>query len=58
MRRAFKFIADKMKRDRSHNRDIDSCMKIYFSKSQANKDFTIPFKYFLIDIEKILLKKL
>lgn len=45
MRRAFKFVADKMKRDRSHNRDIDTCMKMYFSKSQVNKDFTIPFKY-------------
>jgi hypothetical protein len=46
MRKAFKFIADKMKRDRTHNRDVDSCMKIYFSKhqTQINNNFTIPFK--------------
>lgn len=44
MRKAFKFIADKMKKDRTHNRDIDSCMKIYFSKSQVSSSFSIPFK--------------
>lgn len=57
MRRAFKFIADKMKRDRSHNRDIDTCMKIYFSKNQNNKDFTIPFKYFQFYLGKIQSKR-
>lgn len=57
MRKAFKYIADKMKKNRSHNRDIDSCMKIYFSKTQANNDFSIPFKYLKSNIEKIPLKK-
>ena len=57
MRRAFKFIADKMKKDRSHNRDIDTCMKMYFSRSQVDKDFSIPFKYFIIDKEKTQQKK-
>ncbi len=33
MRKAFKFIADKMKINRANNRDIDSCMKFYFSKN-------------------------
>lgn len=45
MRKVFKFIADKMKKDRTHNRDVDSCMKLYFSKSQSgNNNFSIPFK--------------
>lgn len=47
MRKAFKYIADKMKKNRTHNRDIDSCMKMYFSKNHANNNFSIPFKYFL-----------
>lgn len=33
MRKAFKFIADKMKKDRTHNREVDSCMKQYFCKN-------------------------
>lgn len=44
MRKAFKFIADKMKKNRTHNRDIDSCMKMYFSRNQSNNNFSIPFK--------------
>jgi len=44
MRKAFKYIADKMKKNRTHNRDIDSCMKMYFSKNHANNNFSIPFK--------------
>ncbi len=47
MRKAFKYIADKMKKNRTHNRDIDSCMRIYFSKNQPNPNFSIPFKYLL-----------
>lgn len=48
MRKAFKHIADKMKKDRTHNRDIDSCMKIYFSKNQSQQGFSIPFKYHML----------
>ena len=44
MRKAFKYIADKMKKDRTHNRDIDSCMKNYFNKNQNQGPFSIPFK--------------
>lgn len=44
MRKVFKFIADRMKRDRTHNRDVDSCMKLYFAKTQAGNAFSIPFK--------------
>ncbi len=44
MRKAFKFIADRMRRDRTHNRDVDSCMKQYFSKNQHGNNFSIPFK--------------
>lgn len=44
MRKAFKFVADRMKRDRTHNRDVDNCMKQYFSKNQAGNNFSIPFK--------------
>lgn len=42
MRKSFKYVADKMKQNRTHNRDIDSCMKMYFSKNQTT--FSIPFK--------------
>ena len=45
MRKVFKFIADKMRKDRTHNRDVDSCMKLYFSKGQTGNTFSIPFKY-------------
>jgi len=44
MRKAFKFIADKMKKDKAHSRDVDGCMKLYFSKNQSGTNFTIPFK--------------
>ena len=44
MRKAFKFIADRMRRDRTHNRDVDTCMKQYFSKAQNGNNFSIPFK--------------
>ena len=44
MRKVFKFIADKMRKDRTHNRDVDSCMKIYFSRGQTGNNFSIPFK--------------
>jgi hypothetical protein len=45
MRKAFKFIADRMRCDRTHNRDVDSCMKLYFSKTHTGAAFSIPFKY-------------
>ena len=32
MRKAFKFVADHMKKNRTHNRDVDTCMKLYFSQ--------------------------
>lgn len=58
MRKVFKFIADKMKKDRTHNRDVDSCMKMYFSKNtNGNNAFSIPFKYSLVNLEKIQSKK-
>ena len=44
MRKVFKFIADGMQKDRTHNRDVDSCMKSYFSRTQAGSNFSIPFK--------------
>jgi len=44
MRKAFKFVADKMKKDRTQTRDIDSCMRTYFSKNLTNGNFSIPFK--------------
>lgn len=44
MRKVFKFIADHMRKDRTHNRDVDSCMKLYFAKNQTSSPFSIPFK--------------
>lgn len=33
MRKAFKFIADKTRKDKAYTRDLDNCMKQYFSES-------------------------
>jgi len=33
MRKAFKFIADKTRKDKLHTRDLDNCMKQYFSET-------------------------
>ena len=44
MRKAFKFVADKTKKSKSYNRDLDNCMKQYFSKNSQSINFTIPFK--------------
>jgi hypothetical protein len=30
MRKAFKFIADRTRKDKAHTRDLDNCMKQYF----------------------------
>ena len=44
MRKAFKFIIDKGKKDKKNTKDIDNCMKKYFESSNANSNISIPFK--------------
>jgi hypothetical protein len=43
MRKAFKFIADRTRKDRAHSRDLDNCMKQYF-QGLNGANFSIPFK--------------
>jgi len=33
MRKAFKFVSDRSKKDRSNNRDLDYSMREYFSQN-------------------------
>lgn len=44
MRKAFKFIIDKGKKDKKNTKDIDNCMKKYFENSNCNSNISIPFK--------------
>lgn len=43
MRKAFKFVADRSRRDRTHSRDLDNCMRQYFQGANGGS-FSIPFK--------------
>jgi hypothetical protein len=43
MRKAFKFIADRTRKDKAHTRDLDNCMKQYFQGNNG-ANFSIPFK--------------
>lgn len=45
MRKAFKFVSDRSKKDRSNNRDLDYSMRQYFEQNQTAINFSIPFKY-------------
>jgi hypothetical protein len=44
MRKAFKFVGDRGKKDR-HGRDIDVSILQYFSQDHSAPNFSIPFKY-------------
>lgn len=43
MRKAFKFVADRSRKDRTHSRDLDNCMRQYFQGANGG-NFSIPFK--------------
>jgi len=47
MRKAFKFIAERTRKDKAHTRDLDNCMKQYFQGANGG-NFSIPFKYLAI----------
>lgn len=44
MRKAFKFVIDKEKKDKKNSKDIDNCMKRYFETTNSNSNISIPFK--------------
>lgn len=44
MRKAFKFITDHSKTERTHSKNIDSFMKKYFEATNSSVSISIPFK--------------
>ena len=44
MRKAFKFIMDKEKKEKKSSKDTDDFMKKYFESSNSNSNISIPFK--------------
>ena len=44
MRKAFKFIMDKEKKEKRSSKDTDDFMKKYFESSNSNSNISIPFK--------------
>ena len=45
MRKAFKFITDHNKNEKSPSRNIENCMKKYFETANSSSNINIPFKY-------------